>query len=84
MFNDFDIRQSFPPISLMDKKDKTISEVFEGSSRENVIVRELWVSDRWHLLWLRYRNHSFVDGKGVVVLDIAGHAFQAFAKVVVG
>ena len=38
-FNDFDLKQSFPPITLSDKKDKTIGEVFEGSNRENVIVR---------------------------------------------
>ena len=40
-FNDFDLRQSFPQLSLAGKKDKIIAEVFEGSSRENIVVREM-------------------------------------------
>lgn len=32
-FSDFDLRQSFPQLSLLDMKDKTINEVFEGSTR---------------------------------------------------
>lgn len=32
-FNDFDLKQSFPPLSLMDKKNQIIRDVFEGSNR---------------------------------------------------
>lgn len=40
-FGEFDLKQSFPPISLGEGREKTLGEVFEGSRRENVIIREL-------------------------------------------
>ena len=44
----------------MDKKYKTIAEVFEGSNRENVIVRELWLSDWWHFIYFTMIFRSFI------------------------
>lgn len=38
-FNDFDLKQTFPLLNLSELKNKTIAEVFEGSQRENIIVR---------------------------------------------
>lgn len=38
---DFDLTQSFPKLSLMDKKQQTIKEIFGESERENIIVKEL-------------------------------------------
>lgn len=40
-FADFDLTQTFPRLSLMDRKEERIGDIFEGSDRENVIVKEL-------------------------------------------
>lgn len=37
----FDLTQTFPKLSLEDKKGLAISEVFGESERENIIVKEL-------------------------------------------
>lgn len=37
----FDLTQTFPKLSLEDKKSMLISEVFAESERENIIVKEL-------------------------------------------
>ena len=38
-FADFDLVQTFPRLSMNDKQDKTIKELFENSSHENIIVK---------------------------------------------
>ena len=40
-YSNFDLTQTFPRLSLMDKKDEEIESIFEDSERENIIVKEL-------------------------------------------
>lgn len=40
-YANFDLTQTFPRLSLFDEQKKTIQEIFEASSHENVIVKEL-------------------------------------------
>lgn len=60
---DFDLTQSFPKLSLMDKKQQTIKEIFGESERENIIVKELWlfcsyIFDLFFLLFLKIKLSS--------------------------
>lgn len=40
-FCEFDLTQTFPTLSLKDKKESLIKEIFEDSDRENLIVKEI-------------------------------------------
>lgn len=60
---DFDLTQSFPKLSLMDKKQQTIKEIFGESERENIIVKELWlfcsyIFDLFFFLFLKIKLSS--------------------------
>ena len=39
-YGEFDLIQTYPPLNLLDKKEKKINEIFEDSNHENLIVRE--------------------------------------------
>ena len=39
-YSDFDLTQAFPQLSLMDKKDEIIGELFEGSTGELLMLKE--------------------------------------------
>ena len=41
-YAEFDLTQTFPKLSLMERKEELVGEVFEDSERENIIVKELW------------------------------------------
>ena len=40
-YSDFDLTQAFPKLSLKDKKDEILGEVFDESEGEMLIVKEL-------------------------------------------
>jgi hypothetical protein len=39
-YSEFDLTQAFPHLSLQNRKDETLEEVFEGSTGEVLIVKE--------------------------------------------
>ncbi len=49
----FDLFSSFPPTSLLDKKDQLLSEVFD-QEKENILIREVWFGCVLIVLMMRF------------------------------